>query len=139
MSNVSYKSCTLLWYSKKEKCFHKISIFTFIKIFFPGLPNLRAQLRCAQNRYVAVQMDLKYPLLIPRNVYYVTFGPFEISIKNIHICTLLRLNQFLISNLFSFIVYLKAYDTHILNFFRWLIYPTFNFNWLKPMFPSYSL
>ena len=34
----------------------------FTKSFFPGLPNLGAQIRCAQNWYSAVQTDLKYPL-----------------------------------------------------------------------------
>ena len=28
----------------------------------PGLPDLGALIRCAQNRYTAVQTDLKYPL-----------------------------------------------------------------------------
>ena len=34
VSNISYKSCTLLWYTKKEKQLHKISIFTFTKKLF---------------------------------------------------------------------------------------------------------
>ena len=34
------------------------------RIFSPGLPNLCAQIRCAQNRYTAFQTDLKYPLFI---------------------------------------------------------------------------
>ena len=33
------------------------------KLFFPSLPNLGAQIRCAQNRYIAVQRDLKHPLI----------------------------------------------------------------------------
>ena len=37
-------------------------MFTFTKIFFPGLPNLRTQIRYVQNRYTAVQANLKYPL-----------------------------------------------------------------------------
>ena len=37
-------------------------MFTCTKIFFPSLPNLGAQIRCAQNQYTPVQMDLKYPL-----------------------------------------------------------------------------
>ena len=33
-----------------------------LTIFFPtGSPNLGAQIRCAQNRYTALQTDLKYP------------------------------------------------------------------------------
>ena len=32
------------------------------KMFFPGLHNLGAQIRCAQNWYITVQTDLKYPL-----------------------------------------------------------------------------
>ena len=34
VSKVSYKSCTLLWYAKKEKYLHEISMFTFTKNFF---------------------------------------------------------------------------------------------------------
>ena len=34
-------------------CFHE-------KTFFPSLPNLGAQIKCAQNWYTAVQMDLKF-------------------------------------------------------------------------------
>ena len=38
-------------------------MFTF-KIFFPQVvPNLGAQIRCAQNQYTTVQIDLKYLLL----------------------------------------------------------------------------
>ena len=37
-------------------------MFTFTKNIFLNLPNLGAQIRCAQNRYIAVQTDLKYPL-----------------------------------------------------------------------------
>ena len=37
-------------------------MFTFTKKNFPGLPNLGTQIRGAQNRYTAVQIDLKYPL-----------------------------------------------------------------------------
>ena len=69
VSNVSYKSCSLNWYAKKEKYLHEIYMFTFTKHFPPGLPNLGAQIRCAQNpnrcaqnRYTAVQTDQKYPL-----------------------------------------------------------------------------
>ena len=50
--------------AKKGKYLHKISMLIFIRIFFPGLPNLGAQIRCAQNRYTTVQMDLKYYLEI---------------------------------------------------------------------------
>ena len=59
VSNISCKSCTLLWYTKKETYLHEISMFTFI--FFPRL--LGAHIRCAQNQYTTVQIDLKYPLL----------------------------------------------------------------------------
>ena len=61
VSNLSYKSYTLLWYAKKEKYLHKISMFTFANFFFPGLPNLGAKIRCAQNRYTAVQTDPNTP------------------------------------------------------------------------------
>ena len=79
MSNISYKSCTLLWNAKKEKYLHEISIFTLIKKFFPGLPNLGAQIRCAQNWYTAVQTDLKYPL----DVYRMLF----LALKKVQIVT----------------------------------------------------
>ena len=59
--NVSYKSCTLLWYAKNFKVFTR-NIYVYVhKIFSPGLPNLGTQIRCAQSRYTAVQTDLKYP------------------------------------------------------------------------------
>ena len=32
------------------------------KNFLSGLPNLGAQISCAQSRYTTVQIDLKYPL-----------------------------------------------------------------------------
>ena len=34
VSNVSYKCCTFVWYTKKEKYLHEVYMFTFI-IFFP--------------------------------------------------------------------------------------------------------
>ena len=37
-------------------------MFSFTQKFFPGLANLGAQIRCAQNLYTALQMDLKYLL-----------------------------------------------------------------------------
>ena len=61
VSNGLYQSSTLLWYAKKEKYLHNISTTTFTKIFFPCIPNLGAKLRCAQNWYISVQTDLKYP------------------------------------------------------------------------------
>ena len=61
MSNVSYKSCTLLWYAKKEK--HETFV-NFHKNFFLGLPYLGAQIKYAQNWYTAVQVDLTHALLI---------------------------------------------------------------------------
>ena len=60
--NVSYMTSTILWYAKKEKHLHKISKFT-LKLFSPGLSNLAAQIRCAQNWYIAVQIDPKYSQL----------------------------------------------------------------------------
>ena len=63
VSSVSYKSCTLLWYVKREKYLHIINMFIFKKYFSPGSRKLGAQIRCAQSRYTAVQMNLKYPLL----------------------------------------------------------------------------
>ena len=56
MSNVSYKSCTLLWYAKKEK--HEIFV-NFHKNSY-----LSAQIKYAQNWYTTVQVDLTHPLLM---------------------------------------------------------------------------
>ena len=44
-------------------------MFTFTKMFYSGLPNLVAQIRCAQNWYTTVQTDLKYPLVIIALIY----------------------------------------------------------------------
>ena len=59
-------------------------MFTFTKVFFPGLPNLGAQIRCTQNRYIAVQKDLKYPLGMISLLSYVknryTFVKFIINL-----------------------------------------------------------
>ena len=65
MSNISYRSFTVLWYAKKDKYLHKISMFTFT-IFFSSL---EIQIRCAQNRYTAVQTELKYPVKVKRICY----------------------------------------------------------------------
>ena len=37
-------------------------IYLSLSIFLPGFPNLGAQIRCTQNRYIVVQTELKYPL-----------------------------------------------------------------------------
>ena len=42
------------------------------KNFSLGLPNLGAQIICAQNWYTAVQMDLKYPLGFFDNIYFLS-------------------------------------------------------------------
>ena len=62
VSNVSDKSCTLLWYPKKKTYLHETSMLTFTKNIFSFLPNLSARIICVQNRYTTVQTDLKYPL-----------------------------------------------------------------------------
>ena len=49
---------------KKSICMQYLFLLSQ-KAFFPGLPNLGAQIRCAHNRYTAVQTDLKYPLVHP--------------------------------------------------------------------------
>ena len=36
VSNVSSKSCTFLWYGKKENYLHEKSVFTFTNLFFSG-------------------------------------------------------------------------------------------------------
>ena len=54
-------------------------MFTFtIKSYFPGLPNLGAQIGCAQNQYTAVQTDLKYPL-IPS---WINLKPYSAAFNN---------------------------------------------------------
>ena len=57
LSDVSYKSCTLLWYAKKEKYVHEIPVYFHKKSFFPGLASLGAPVRCTQNWYTAVKTD----------------------------------------------------------------------------------
>ena len=53
----------LLCNAKKEKYLHEIYV-CFHKFFFPSIPYLGVQIRCAQNWYIVVQMDLKYPLAV---------------------------------------------------------------------------
>ena len=48
-------------------------MFTFTIKNFPGLPNLGTPIRCAQNWYTTVQMNLKYPLLLNAVKNSVTF------------------------------------------------------------------
>ena len=38
------------------------------KKYFPGIPNLGAQIRCDRNLYMAVQTHLKYPLKLQPSV-----------------------------------------------------------------------
>ena len=61
VSNVSYMSCALLCMLIKKLFTQNIYVY-FCKRFFPGIPNLGTQIRCAQNRYTAFQSDLKYPI-----------------------------------------------------------------------------
>ena len=51
--------CVIL-YAKKGKYLNEISH----KKISSGLPVLGTQIRCAQNWYTAVQMDIKYPMYI---------------------------------------------------------------------------
>ena len=44
----------------KKISFTRKYLLTFTN-FSLGLPNMGAQIRCVQNRYIAVQTDLKYP------------------------------------------------------------------------------
>ena len=47
----------------KKKSIHTKCLYLLSENkFFPGLPNFGAQIRCAQNWYTVLQMDLKYPL-----------------------------------------------------------------------------
>ena len=55
-------------------------MFTFtIKSYFPGLPNLGAQIGFAQNQYTAAQTDLKYPLSEEQKASYFLKLPSVIS------------------------------------------------------------
>ena len=42
-------------------------------MFFPGLSSLGAPVRCVQNRYTAVQIDLKYNVAVDGFQFFVTF------------------------------------------------------------------
>ena len=46
VSNISYKSCTLLQYAKKS--IYSKYLYFYKEIFLPDLPNLGAQIRCAK-------------------------------------------------------------------------------------------
>ena len=52
----------------EKKSIYKKCLF-LSHIFFPGVTNLDLQIRCAQNRYTAVQTDLKYPLIIFKRIW----------------------------------------------------------------------
>ena len=58
VSNVSCKSCTLLWYVRKVKHLHEISVY-FHNFFYQAYLIWGAQIRCAHNQYTAVQTDKK--------------------------------------------------------------------------------
>ena len=60
-SNVSYKSCTLHWYAKKE--IYIKYLFAFTNFFLPGLPNLSTQIKCSQNWYTPLSNGPKIPRL----------------------------------------------------------------------------
>ena len=49
---------------KKKYIYMKYLCLLSQKKFSPGLTNLGAQIRCAQNRYIAAQTDLKYSHLL---------------------------------------------------------------------------
>ena len=71
VSNVLYKNCTLVCYDEKEKYLYEITMSTFTKKkISPGLPNLVAQNRCAENWYMAIQRDVKYSLAISKVFVY---------------------------------------------------------------------
>ena len=57
----------------------KKSIYTkypclLLQFFFPSLPNLGAQIRCAQSLYAAIQTDLQYPLQTDIKVFFLRWG-----------------------------------------------------------------
>ena len=60
MSTVSCKSCTIFCYAKKEKYLHEICLL-LQEFFSTGLLNLYSQIRCAENRYTAVEIDINAP------------------------------------------------------------------------------
>ena len=47
----------------KKKSIYTKYLCLLSQKFFPGLPNLGSQNRCALNQYTTVQTDLKYPLI----------------------------------------------------------------------------
>ena len=53
-----------------KKVFTQIIFVTFAKKFFRHVPNLGSQIRCAQNRYTSVQIDVKYPPGLPEQYCY---------------------------------------------------------------------
>ena len=76
-------------------------MFTFKKNFSQGSRNLGAQIRCAQNRYTAVQMDLKYPLLTDIKVTLLRWGvltPYDIIKCKSHFSVLQELLFYLNSS-----------------------------------------
>ena len=61
----------------KSKVFTRnIYVYFHKKRFFLGLPNLGAQISCAQNHYTADQIELKYPLLNVDKVVFFFFKYF---------------------------------------------------------------
>ena len=44
-------------------------MFTFTKVFSPGLPNLGVQIRCDQIRYTTVQTNIKYLLVSVKKAF----------------------------------------------------------------------
>ena len=106
---------------KKESIYTKHLWNTFIKSFFlyfflslylylyflneelnlVFLPNLGAQIRCAQNRYTALQTDVKYPLILKflqifsaPLLRWTNEGSFKNVIKILKIYSLKRSNNF---------------------------------------------
>ena len=84
-----YTSCML-----KKKCIYmKYLCLLLQKKYSSGLPNLGTQIRCAQNRYISAQTDLKYPHPLASPYIYILGNTdchsfFRIKIEDI--CWLLR-------------------------------------------------
>ena len=53
---------------KKKKNYTKYLCLLSQK-FFPRLTRLDVQIRCAQNRYTAVQADLQYPMMLSMKIF----------------------------------------------------------------------
>ena len=66
---------------KKKSIYTKYFCLLSQKFFPPDLPKLSAQIRCAQNWFTAVQVDLKYPMLFSYFCHLSSTNYFELSLS----------------------------------------------------------